>query len=65
MQKSLNLYVKHKAEIAIQYRHGSGNSLEICVKNLTSYVMDLMKGFKDQEVITTKFEKFRRGTGII
>lgn len=55
MQKSLNLCVRHKAEIAIQYRRGSGNSLEICVKNLTSYVMDLVKGFKDQEVITIKF----------
>lgn len=65
MQKSLNLCVRHKAEIAIQNRHGSGNSLEICVKNLTSYVMDLVKGFMDQEVRTIKFGKFRRGIGII
>ncbi len=65
MQKSLNLSVKHKAEIAIQYRYGSGKSLTLCVKNLTSYVRDLMKGFIGQGVRTIKRENFRRGIGIL
>lgn len=65
IQKSLNLSVRRIAEITHENRHGSGHNLEICVKNLTSYVRDLMKGFIGQGVRAIKKENFRRWIGIL